>query len=108
MLLITIEEDDREVWMTLEGCVSGTHVSDLCRAWAEVAPRRGAREVKIDLRGVTESDDAGVLALGDIYARTNAKLLAGTLTECLALEVMYGQENGVLIEASEWLATEMH
>jgi hypothetical protein len=108
MLQITIEEDDREVWMTLEGRVAGMQVSDLCRVWTDLAPRRGARELKIDLRGVTESDGAGVLALGEIYNRTNAKLLAGTLTECLALEVMYGQENGMLIDASEWLATEMH
>lgn len=107
MLLITIEEDDREVWMTLEGCVAGTHVADLRRTWMELAPRRGARQLKIDLRGVTESDDAGVLALGAIYSRTNAKLMAGTLSECLALEVMYGQENGVLIEACDWLQTEM-
>jgi ABC-type transporter Mla MlaB component len=108
MLQITIEEDSRAVGITLDGSVAGMDVADLCRAWAELAPRRGTRQLKIDLRGVTESDTAGVLVLGEIYSRTNAKLMAGTLSECLALDVMYGQENGVLIDACEWLATEMH
>ena len=107
MLQITVEEDNREVWIRLDGSVAGMDVADLCRAWAEVAPRRGTRQVKIDLRGVTESDNAGVQILGEMYSRTNARLMAGTLSECLALEVMYGQEDGILVDASEWLATEM-
>jgi hypothetical protein len=106
MLEIQVEEDDREIRIALQGCVAGMHVADVYRAWAELAPRRGDRQVRIDLREVTHSDKAAVLALGKIYVQTNARLLAGTPgSECLALEVMYGQEDGILIQAHEWITS---
>jgi ABC-type transporter Mla MlaB component len=106
MLEIRVEEDDWQICIALLGCVSGVHVADVYRAWAELAPRRGNRQVRIDLSEVTESDKAAVVALGNIYNLTNAKLRVGTPeSEILELEVMYGQDDGVLIRAHEWIAS---
>ena len=104
MLQIRVEEDEQEIWMTLQGCVAGPEVAELNRAWAELAPRLQNRQLSIDLRTVTHSDEAGVQALGQIYARTKARLLTRTpWSEALALEILYGQENGVLVDAGEWM-----
>ena len=102
MLQITIEEDEREILIALEGCAAGSDVSEINQAWAQLMPRLDGREVSIDLRGVTQSDRAGVQALGEIYTRTKARLLT-RIEQHLALEIMYGQEDGVLVNASEWV-----
>lgn len=107
MLEVRVEEDDREICIALQGCVAGADVSEVHRAWRELAPRRGERQVRIDLREVTCWSKAAVVALGKIYTQTNAGLRTGTAqSESLALEVMYGQEDGVLIQAHEWIASE--
>ncbi len=102
MLQIMIEEGDGEILITLAGCVAGPNVGDLFRVWAELAPQLRGRRVSIDLHGVTQWDPAGVQALGGIYTRTKARLLTD-ISDCLALEIMYGQVDGVLVDASEWV-----
>ena len=53
---------------------------------------------------MTHSDEAGLQALGQIYTRTKARLLTRTpWSEVLALEILYGQENGLLVDAGEWM-----
>jgi hypothetical protein len=88
MLRITIHEDDKSIGMTLEGRVAGPWVQELNRAWAETAPRLGEKTLTLDLRNVTYSDTEGKQALREIYSRTNAELIAGTLwAEYLAEEI---------------------
>ena len=88
--------------MTLQGQVAGPGVLELNRAWAEMAPRLHGKRLLIDLRTVTHSDAAGKRVLGEIYAGTKAKLLTLTLwSEYLALEIMYGREDGVFGQACE-------
>jgi anti-anti-sigma regulatory factor len=102
MLDITIEEYEQEIWISLKGCMAGPDVSELNQAWAQLEPRLAGRNVAIDLRGVTQSDKAGVQALGEIYTRTRARLLT-EISDYLALEIMYGQEDGVLMDTREWV-----
>jgi ABC-type transporter Mla MlaB component len=110
MLAIRVEEDDREICIALAGGVGEMDSSELLHAWEAVAQRRGQRQVRIDLHAVTHSDKTGARALSNIYAQTNARLMVGYGTpeaEILALEVMYGQEDGPLFHEREWMAMEM-
>jgi anti-anti-sigma regulatory factor len=102
MLRIRIEESEEEIGMTLHGRIAGPEVTELNRAWAEMAPRLREKHLWIDLRTVTHSDAAGKQVLGEIYAQTKARLLTRTLwSEYLALEIMYGREDGVFANACE-------
>ena len=102
MLQIKIDEVADEIPMTLQGQIAGPEVSELNRAWAEVAPRLHKKRLAIDLGTVTHSDAAGIQMLVEIYQRTDARLLTMSLwSEYLALEIMYGREDHVLAHACE-------
>jgi anti-anti-sigma regulatory factor len=77
--------------MKIEGRVAGAQVRELQRAWSELAPSLGKRELLVDLRGVTHVDGTGRMVLADIYAMTRAKFLADTpLTKYFAEEAQNG------------------
>lgn len=89
MLRITVHEDDDNVGMTLEGRIAGPWVSELSRAWEDVASRLGKKTLSLDLRNVTYSDASGKQVLRDIYAQTNAELIAGNIwAQFLAEEII--------------------
>ncbi len=91
MLRIKLDENEDEIGMTLEGRIAGPAVTELNRAWEEMAPRLTEKHLWIDLRRVIHSDTAGKQVLGAIYARTHARFLTRTLwSESLALEIMQG------------------
>ena len=74
--------------MRLEGRVAGPWASELDRVWVEAAPKLNSKKLVIDLHNVTYADAAGKKVLRDIYARTNAELVANTpWTQFLAEEV---------------------
>jgi hypothetical protein len=88
MLRITIHEDDETIGMMLEGRIAGPWVAELSRAWLETSPRLGDRKLSLDLRNVTYSDTGGKQVLREIYAQTNAELIAGSIwAEYLAEEI---------------------
>jgi hypothetical protein len=89
MLRINFDESEDEIGMTLEGRIAGPAVTELNRAWEEIAPRLAERHLWIDLRRVIHSDSAGKQALGLIYAQTHAKFLTRTFwSKSLAQEIM--------------------
>jgi anti-anti-sigma regulatory factor len=91
MLRITINKDERDAVIKLEGKVAGPWVAELSRTWKEQAPLLGSRKLSLDLRDITYSDTDGKQALREIYSQTGAKLLTGTpMTHFLAEEVMRG------------------
>jgi anti-anti-sigma regulatory factor len=74
--------------MRLEGRVAGPWASELDRVWLEAAPRLQSKKLVIDLHNVTYADASGKQVLRDIYAQTNAELVASTpWTQFLAEEV---------------------
>ena len=78
---VTIQQSDVEpmtITMKIEGRVAGGLVSELQRAWRDLAPSLGGRRVVVDLRGVTHVDETGRKVLADIYEVTRAKFLADT------------------------------
>lgn len=87
-LRITVREQESVTEITLEGRLAGPWVTELSRAWSELALRLGARKVSIDLRDVTYCDEAGKQVLREIVAQTNAELVTSSpLTKYLAQEI---------------------
>jgi hypothetical protein len=92
LLKITVQEEDKEIKITLEGRVAGPWVAELGRVWSETAPRLGKRAVSIDLRNVIFADAEGKRVLRDIYAQTHARLIANSpWAQYLAEEIRHSQ-----------------
>ncbi len=88
MLRISIEESVEVLEMKLEGRVAGPWAAELGRVWVETAPRLATRKLVLNLSSITYADSGGTQLLGEIYAQTNAVLLAGTLwTQSLAEQI---------------------
>ena len=88
-LRITIQEDESEIRVTLEGRIAGPWVTEVSRAWIEIAPRLSGKKLSIDLRDVTYSDVAGKRVLTEIFALANNPLLVTSTpwTQHLADEI---------------------
>lgn len=92
-LRITLQQEDGagSVMLKIEGRVSGHAVSELNRAWQDLALSLGSRKVTVDLRGVTFMDAAGRNVLAEIHGKTKAKFLADTpMTKYFAAEAAQG------------------
>jgi hypothetical protein len=77
-LKITIQNDDREIGMKLEGRVAGPWVTELSRVWVETSPQLERKTLSIDLQNVTYADAPGKQVLREIYAKTHARLIANS------------------------------
>lgn len=78
-LKITVQNDNnKEIGITLEGRVAGPWVAELSRVWVEIAPQLGNRTLSIDLRNVIYADTPGKQVLREIYAQTQASLIASS------------------------------
>ena len=87
-LKITIQTDDKEMSMKLEGRVAGPWVAELRRVWAETAPQLGTKTLSIDLQNVIYADAPGKQVLQQIYAETHARLIVSSLwAQYLAEEI---------------------
>ena len=92
MLRVTINQDHGEfVKVKIEGRLAGVRVSEMHRAWRELAPSIGSRKLSVDLCGVTFADAEGKRVLAEIHSRTGAEFLADTpLTKYYAEEARQG------------------
>lgn len=89
-LKITIQNDEKEVSITLEGRVAGPWVAELNRVWVDLAPQLKNRTLSIDLRNVIYADASGKQVLREIYAQTHARLIASSpWAQFLAEEIMH-------------------
>jgi anti-anti-sigma regulatory factor len=87
-LKITIQKNDKEVAITLEGRIAGPWVAELSRVWLETAPQLGQRTSSLDLRDVTYADAAGKQILRDIYDQSLAEITtASPWSQYLAEEI---------------------
>jgi hypothetical protein len=94
MLKITIQEQQEEVAIKLEGRLAGPWAEELSRVWVETAPRIASRKLSIDLRQVTYADADGERILKDIYAEKEAELVASTpWTQYLAEVIKKSTDN---------------
>ncbi len=76
---ITIQEEaPRSITLKIEGRVTGPTVSELGRAWQDLAATLGSRKLSVDLRGLTFIDTAGRNLLAEIHSKTNAEFVADT------------------------------
>jgi anti-anti-sigma regulatory factor len=70
--------DGDTVTLKIEGKLAGVHVTELSRAWEELAPSLGRKRLLVDLRGVLHVDQAGSRLLASIHAASRADFLADT------------------------------
>jgi ABC-type transporter Mla MlaB component len=70
--------DGDTVTLKIEGKLAGLHVSELGKAWQELAPSLGQKRLLVDLRGLLHVDQAGSCLLASIHATSRAELLADT------------------------------
>ncbi len=89
---VTIYQPDGEmITLKIEGRIGGLPLTELHRAWQELAASLGQRKLLVDLRGVTHVDTTGRKLLAEIHARTGAEFLADTpLTKHFAEEARQG------------------
>jgi len=88
---ITIHDEEKLVTLKIEGRAAEPLVSELHRAWQDLAPSLGSRKLSVDLRGVTFMDLAGRHLLAEIHAKTGADFLADTpMTKYFAREALRG------------------
>ena len=91
MVRITIHDDEKFVTLKIEGRAAEPLITELLRAWQDLAPCIGSRKLSVDLRGVTFMDGAGRHLLAKIHAKTGAEFLADTpMTKYFAEEAMRG------------------
>ena len=89
MLRITVHNGDRTQTILLEGKISGPWVEEFGRAWHNLAPSLGSKELQLDLRGVDFVDAKGIELLREIYRETKAAFLTDSpLTQHFADAVM--------------------
>ena len=76
---VTIHQRENEsVILKIEGRVLAPKVSELHRAWQDLAPCLGSRKLSVDICGVTFIDATGKRLLAEIHAKTGAEFLADT------------------------------
>ena len=95
-LRVTINHGDGEsVTLKIEGTVAGPSVSELNRAWQDLALSLGPRKLSVDLRGVTFIDKTGMGVLAEIHSKAGAEFLADTpLSKYFAEEAQQGIRTG--------------
>jgi ABC-type transporter Mla MlaB component len=89
---VTIYQAEGEaITLKIEGKVGGVPLTELHRAWEELARALGQRKLLVDLRGVTHVDVTGRKLLAEIHAETGAEFLADTpLTKYFAEQARQG------------------
>jgi hypothetical protein len=97
-LRITVQENQAEMVIKLEGRITGPWAAELDRLWSEMGPVVITRKLALDLRDTTFADAGGIRALRTIYSQTHAEVLTSTpWTRYLADEVT--SENHQLLDA---------
>jgi hypothetical protein len=87
-LRITVQERESSLEITLEGRLAEAWVVELSEAWGETAPRLGSRQLSLNLRDLTYSNEHGKQVLREIVAQTSAEILASNpFTKYLAQEI---------------------
>jgi anti-anti-sigma factor len=87
-LRITVQENEAEMVIKLEGRITGPWAAELDRLWSETGRTLAARKLVLDLRDTTFADAGGIRVLRSIHSQTKAEILTGTpWTQYLADEV---------------------
>ena len=78
MLKVTVERGDRVTTLKLEGKLSGPWVDEAAKVWSVVVGGTAAKDVVVDLSGVTFIDKEGKKLLGQMLGQ-GAQLRDGRL-----------------------------
>lgn len=87
-LRITVQEEASTIEFRLEGRLAGPWVHELSRVWRETIPGLDGKTIRLDLRNLTYSDDAGMQTLRAIVEESRAETIANSAwTQHLADEL---------------------
>jgi len=75
VLRISIQENDNTIGFTLVGRLAGPWVTELERAWAEVAARLDGKKLSLDVRDLTYSDATGKRVLREMFKRSRTEFI---------------------------------
>jgi hypothetical protein len=78
-LKISMQERSQDTQIKLEGRLAGPWTAELNRVWVESAPRIAGKKLVIDLRDLTYADAHATNLLREIYEKTEAELVVGTV-----------------------------
>ena len=85
---ITIQENENETLLTLEGRIAGPWAEELRRVWYKKAPQFAQGKLLIDICNVIYADAEGTRVLKEIYFHTRCEVIAHTpWTQHLAREI---------------------
>lgn len=76
MLRITIQEQLESVTIKLEGRLTGPWVLELAKAWSDTKRGLLSRKVRLDLCGLTWTDDKGKQMLREIYTQVAPEVIS--------------------------------
>lgn len=76
MLRITVQHDNQRLLLKLEGDLVDPWVGELNAVWGHAGALGGARDVRVDLRGIRRVDAAGKDAMSIMYL-AGARLITG-------------------------------
>lgn len=89
MLRISYETNPQATTLKLEGKLSGPWVDEVARTWFDIHGEQSAKEVTVDLSGVTYVDSDGKKLLGWMFQQ-GARLRNGHLmTQYIVDQVMH-------------------
>lgn len=95
MLRITICESPRVKTLQLEGKIAGPWAQELQKTWQSMNTSLGAKDLQVDLRGITFVDNSGRRVLREIYQKARATFLANSpLTQYYADDAMQKSSEG--------------
>jgi len=103
MLRITVRHDVEEVFLTLEGDLSGTWVRELEESWRRVRASSGGKAACLDLTGVLRVDGAGRYLLALIH-ETGARMEATGVAMQDLLDSIAREWPPARPERTEWAA----
>jgi anti-anti-sigma regulatory factor len=75
VLRISIQENDNTIGFTLVGRLAGPWVTELERAWTDVAARLEGKKLSLDVRDLTYSDAAGKRVLREMFKYSRAEFI---------------------------------
>lgn len=76
MLRITVQHEDHQLLLKLEGDLVDPWVGELNAVWGHAGALSGARDIRVDLRGIRRVDAAGKDAMSIMYL-AGARLITG-------------------------------
>ena len=75
---ITIDQTSTTATIKVEGRLAAAWIPECLKAWQSLVPELGAKQLWVDVRGLTFVDRSGAEILSEIYKQHRAKFITST------------------------------